>query len=39
MPPEEFRRFPHSAVDWIAEYRSHSECYAVLPKIAPGDLA
>jgi len=39
MSPEEFRRFAHESVDWIAEYLSHPECYPVLPRRAPGDLA
>jgi aromatic-L-amino-acid/L-tryptophan decarboxylase len=39
MPPEEFRRFGHEAVDWIAEYLSHPESYPVLPKREPGQLA
>jgi len=38
MPPEEFRRFAHEAVDWIADYLSHPECYPVLPHAAPGQL-
>ncbi|MFN7994236.1 MAG: pyridoxal-dependent decarboxylase [Bryobacteraceae bacterium] len=38
MSPEEFRRFGHEAVDWIAEYMSHPERYAVLPQIEPGSV-
>jgi aromatic-L-amino-acid decarboxylase len=38
MLPEDFRRFGHEVVDWIAEYLSHPERYPVLPKVAPGDL-
>jgi aromatic-L-amino-acid decarboxylase len=39
MSPEEFRRFAHEAVDWIAGYLADPECYPVLPKIQPGELA
>ncbi len=38
MSPEEFRRFGHEAVDWIADYLAHPECYPVLPRIEPGHL-
>jgi len=38
MPPEEFRRYAHAAVDWIADYLSHPERYPVLPNIEPGQL-
>ena len=38
MSPEEFRRFGYASVDWIAEYLSHPERYAVLPKIEPGQV-
>jgi aromatic-L-amino-acid decarboxylase len=39
MPPEEFRRYAHAAVDWIADYLSHPERYPVLPNIEPGQLS
>jgi len=39
MPPEEFRRFAHESVDWIAGYLADPERYPVLPKIHPGELA
>ena len=39
MSPEEFRRFAHESVDWIADYLSHPERYPVLPRIEPGQLA
>ena len=39
MSPEEFRRFAHEAVDWIAGYLADPERYPVLPKIHPGELA
>jgi aromatic-L-amino-acid decarboxylase len=38
MLPEEFRRFGHEVVDWIAGYLEHPERYPVLPKVSPGDL-
>ena len=38
MSPEEFRRFAHESVDWIADYLAHPERYPVLPKIEPGQL-
>src|SRR5580704_89924 len=38
MSPEEFRRFAHESVDWIADYLSHPEAYPVLPRIEPGQL-
>jgi aromatic-L-amino-acid decarboxylase len=39
MSPEEFRRYGHQAVDWIAEYLAHPEQYPVLPTVKPGELA
>ena len=39
MSPEEFRRYGHQAVDWIAEYLAHPERYPVLPETQPGDVA
>src|SRR5687768_5401192 len=38
MSPEEFRRYGHEVVDWIAEYLAHPETNAVLPRVAPGEL-
>jgi len=38
MLPEEFRRFGHEVVDWIAGYLQHPERYPVLPKVSPGDV-
>ena len=38
MLPEEFRRFGHEVVDWIADYLQHPERYPVLPKVSPGDV-
>jgi len=38
MSPEEFRRFGHEIVDWIANYFEHIEELPVLAQIQPGDL-
>ena len=38
MSPEEFRRYGHQVVDWIADYLSHPERYPVLSQSEPGDL-
>jgi aromatic-L-amino-acid decarboxylase len=38
LPPEEFRKFAHEVVDWMADYLAHVERYPVLPHIKPGEL-
>ncbi len=38
MPPEEFRRFGHQVVDWIADYFEQPERYRVAPDVRPGAL-
>lgn len=38
MPPEEFRKFGHRVVDWVADYLQNVERYPVLPDIQPGDI-
>jgi aromatic-L-amino-acid decarboxylase len=38
MSPEDFRRYGHQIVDWIAEYLSHPERYPVLSQNQPGDV-
>ena len=38
MHPEEFRRFGHQVVDWIADYLQQPERYSVLPDVKPGAL-
>jgi aromatic-L-amino-acid decarboxylase len=38
MSAEEFRRFGHEIVDWIANYFEHIEELPVLAQIVPGDL-
>lgn len=38
MPAEDFRRFGHQIIDWIADYWEHPERHAVLPDVQPGTL-
>src|SRR6185369_10278180 len=38
MSAEEFRRFGHQIIDWIAEYFEHIEELPVLAQVEPGDL-
>src|SRR5882724_8743558 len=38
MSADEFRRFGHEIVDWIANYFEHIEDLPVLAQIEPGDL-
>jgi aromatic-L-amino-acid decarboxylase len=38
MTPEEFRKYGHAAVDWIAEYYERLESFPVLSQVAPGDV-
>ena len=38
MSKEDFRRFGHELVDWVAEYLEHVEDLPVLSQIEPGDL-
>ncbi|HEX9425216.1 MAG TPA: pyridoxal-dependent decarboxylase [Pyrinomonadaceae bacterium] len=38
MSKEEFRRFGHELIDWVAEYLEHIEDLPVLAQIEPGDL-
>jgi aromatic-L-amino-acid decarboxylase len=38
MSSEDFRRYGHQVVDWIADYLSHPERYPVLSQNEPGDL-
>jgi len=38
MSAEEFRRYGHRVVDWIADYLAHPERYPVLSQNQPGDL-
>lgn len=38
MSPEEFRKYGHQVVDWIADYFAHNGDYPVLPDVRPGFL-
>jgi aromatic-L-amino-acid decarboxylase len=38
MTPEEFRRYGHQAIDWVADFLAHVERYPVLPPVKPGEL-
>ena len=38
MTPEEFRRWGHQLVDWLAEYRERVESLPVLATTAPGQI-
>jgi len=38
LSPEEFRKYAHETVDWIADYLAHADNYSVLPHVKPGDL-
>jgi aromatic-L-amino-acid decarboxylase len=38
LSPDEFRKFAHQAVDWMADYLAHAERYPVLPRMQPGEL-
>jgi len=38
MTPDEFRRYGHEAIDWIAAYLENPQRYPVLPRVKPGQL-
>jgi len=38
MTPEEFRRYGHAVVDWIADYQSRIESFPVLSQVKPGQI-
>jgi aromatic-L-amino-acid decarboxylase len=38
MTPEEFRRYGHAAIDWIADYQSRIESFPVLSQVKPGQI-
>jgi aromatic-L-amino-acid decarboxylase len=38
MTPEEFRRYGHAVIDWIADYQERIESFPVLSQVAPGDI-
>jgi aromatic-L-amino-acid decarboxylase len=38
MNPEEFRKFGHQLIDWIADYRAHVADLPVRSQVSPGDV-
>lgn len=38
MTPDEFRRYGHAVVDWIADYQSQIESFPVLSQVKPGQI-
>lgn len=38
MTPDEFRRYGHQLVEWLADYQEHPERYPVLSRNEPGAL-
>ena len=38
MPPDEFRKYGHELIDWIADYFEKIEEHPALSQISPGDL-
>ncbi len=38
MTNEEFRKYAHELVDWMADYMDNVEDYPVLPDVKPGDI-
>jgi aromatic-L-amino-acid decarboxylase len=38
MSPEEFRRYGHAVVDWIADYHARVESFPVLSRVKPGEI-
>ena len=38
MPAEEFRRYGHELIDWIADYFEHIDDLPVLAQVEPGEL-
>jgi len=38
MTPEEFRRYGHAVVDWIADYQSRIESFPVRSQVKPGQI-
>ena len=38
MTPDEFRRYGHAVVDWIADYQSRVESFPVLSQVKPGQI-
>ena len=38
MNPDEFRRYGHQLVDWLADYRARLQSRAVMAQVAPGGI-
>ena len=38
MTPDEFRRYGHAVVDWIADYQSRVDSFPVLSQVKPGEI-
>jgi aromatic-L-amino-acid decarboxylase len=38
MPPEEFRRYGHQLIDWLADFIANLDAHPVSPAIKPGEL-
>lgn len=38
MTPDEFRRYGHAVVDWIADYQARIETFPVLSQVKPGEI-
>jgi aromatic-L-amino-acid/L-tryptophan decarboxylase len=38
MTPDEFRRYGHAVIDWIADYQSRVESFPVLSQAKPGQI-
>lgn len=38
MTPEEFRKYGHQLIDWIADYRTHVAEFPVMARTAPGEI-
>jgi aromatic-L-amino-acid decarboxylase len=38
MSPDEFRKYGHEVIDWIADYYERIESFPVLSQVAPGDI-
>ena len=38
MSPEDFRKWGHQVVDWVANYQKTVESLPVLSKVKPGDI-
>jgi len=38
MTPEEFRKYGHAVIDWIADYQARVESFPVLSQVKPGQI-